>query len=750
MHEAKVRSLLASSVTSQAVDVQTAADGVEVLVLSDQNWIVEIEWEARMNPRFIYHRSTRTVVADYDYCYDVQIAASDGPGYTGPAQRAQSVFPLQWQVDTDETGTRVVLLGRVDFGDTGPTDIAVEHVLTLSTAEGTLSEKLSLLHQHGRDRHVVTAFRFAMRKMLFDRSDDTWIDGADALMLVAAPFRRRRGQRVDAGVDGYAVQDLIPSGFSHAPRPDRVAEAWLVQGPQSGTLVAKYSQQHIEFGVIDAEFVHAAAAARGSSHLSNVPSEASVSIGHLCLRFGGAAQRHGAPGFDLVLGPDARLDFGETLIARYGGTWQEGYAAYKRMLRRRGHRLRPGYESSLQWNELYRLSWRVGTNAPLPSLETVLAEAEIASRSGAETFYFDPGWDLYEGSTVWDEARLGPLSQFVQTLDQEYGLKLGLHVMMHTKGLEEEHPDIYRRDREGKIEIWAGPYSGGFVCPASPSLQRLKTQRLLQLAASGVSFFLFDFLDYRMPEEFQGVSRNTDGCWAPGHGHSLPCTLEEHISGILTIVQEVKKEYPGLVVELHDRVAGGLGDYLPLYLDHGSPISFDEHWGFEYMWDPYMDLLSGRALSLYDYNLAYDIPLYLHINNAHDSDTNLAFWWYASTCRHLGVGGLSPDNLRWPGFVDAIARYKKLRNPFVQGDFVGIDQLTHLHVSTEDSTAVLLAFNLSSRPESRAIRVPLEVLGGADLSKISGGSAGSAPDGLVIEVEIEPLAPAIVTIGFDG
>ena len=74
----------------------------------------------------------------------------------------------------------------------------------------------------------------------------------------------------------------------------------------------------------------------------------------------------------------------------------------------------------------------------------------------------------------------------------------------------------------------------------------------------------------------------------------------------------------------------------------------DELWGFEYMWDPYTDLLSGKALSLYEYNLAYDIPLYLHINSAHDSPTMLAFWWYASCCRHLGIGGLDEDDQQWP------------------------------------------------------------------------------------------------------
>ena len=34
----------------------------------------------------------------------------------------------------------------------------------------------------------------------------------------------------------------------------------------------------------------------------------------------------------------------------------------------------------------------------------------LAKDIGAEAFYFDPVWDTFEGSSVWDEARLGTLA----------------------------------------------------------------------------------------------------------------------------------------------------------------------------------------------------------------------------------------------------------------------------------------------------------------------------------------------------
>ena len=70
--------------------------------------------------------------------------------------------------------------------------------------------------------------------------------------------------------------------------------------------------------------------------------------------------------------------------------------------------------------------------------------------------------------------------------------------MMHTKSSEED-PEIYRRRPDGQIDLWidATPYVGGYVCPASPVWQRQKTERLLLLARAGVSFFMFDFVNYR-------------------------------------------------------------------------------------------------------------------------------------------------------------------------------------------------------------------------------------------------------------
>ena len=105
--------------------------------------------------------------------------------------------------------------------------------------------------------------------------------------------------------------------------------------------------------------------------------------------------------------------------------------------------------------------------------------------AGAQTFYFDPGWDLFEGSAVWDVDRLGRVEDFATKLRTEYDLGLALHLMVHTKSVDED-PDIYRRKPDGSIALWVDetPYVGGYVCPASPTWQRQKIERLRALAVA--------------------------------------------------------------------------------------------------------------------------------------------------------------------------------------------------------------------------------------------------------------------------
>jgi hypothetical protein len=429
------------------------------------------------------------------------------------------------------------------------------------------------------------------------------------------------------------------------------------------------------------------------------------------------------------------------------GGWQAGYALYKEYLIQKGHTCPPDFDPPVHWNELYNLGWRGGDNAPLQEPRELLAEAAIASDIGAEALYFDPVWDLYEGSSIWDEARLGPLDGFVRTMRERFGLKTSLHLMMHTKSFGED-PRIYRRRADGSIDSWPGLYSGGRICAASPVWQAEKTERLLRLAEAGVTFFMFDFLSYVPPGVGVRSHRDPDSaCWDATHGHVVPLTMQSHAEGILNVIRAVKRRYPDLLIEAHDRVSGGLQDFHPLYFQHGVPDSFDENWGFEYMWDPYVDLLSGKALSLYEYNLAYDIPLYLHIHCGQDNDRMLAFWWYASTCRHLGIGGVKdPASALYRALKQAMTTYRRLKPFFARGRFVGLDPFAHVHVLPERDAAVVVLFNLTSQPVTRSVDVGLRALGLTGVRSARGADVSTQNDRLQFALEVPPLSPMLVEI----
>jgi hypothetical protein len=233
-----------------------------------------------------------------------------------------------------------------------------------------------------------------------------------------------------------------------------------------------------------------------------------------------------------------------------------------------------------------------------------------------------------------------------------------------------------------------------------------KKKRLLELAGAGFVYFMFDGTAF------------TGECWDPGHGHSLPLRRSEHCMSIHELARAVHEEFPDIIIELHDPMLGGVPErYAPMHYLHGLPGGFDEGWGFEYMWDPMEDILKGRAMSLYYYNLAYSLPLYLHIDLRKDNENALEFWWYASTCRHLGIGGRHPEDSVWEAHKNAMSQYMGLKRFFTQGVFLGYGEDVHLHLLEEG--AVLNVFNFDTKSVVKEIEIPLEALGFREIGKVS-------------------------------
>ena len=167
------------------------------------------------------------------------------------------------------------------------------------------------------------------------------------------------------------------------------------------------------------------------------------------------------------------------------------------------------------------------------------------------------------------------------------------------------------------------------------------------------------------------------------------------------------------------------------------------------MWDPMDDIYSGRALSLYYVNLAYSIPIYLHIDLRKDNENALEFWWYASTCRHLGVGGRHPDERVWNAQKEAMRDYRRLKRFYTQGAFYGTDETVHAHTLADEGRCVLNVFNLSDVAAEKEIRFRVGDVGlkaGGRIS-VSGAQWSMNGDELRLSLTIPARGHRLAEIG---
>jgi len=698
---------------------------IEESITVGNQWLeLSIDLADRINPCRIIDTCEGVAYADEAYSYSMEIRTADQVAPSrGLTYRSHQVN------DRGIEGTEVVLEGSLEFDEGGPRDIFVRQRFRIPRNEPFFEEQITILNK-GAVRLDVSDISFGFRKKTFDRQESKWADEFEDFRLVPVPHRRRFGHRVDRKLSEYELRDLLPGTWEDStivpgghPLPDHGSEGWVWTDGERGLLVVKYLRDQIEFSILKGEIVQS----------------------NPCVRFGGVGLWREDPEFAHQILPHSDLEFGVTRYELIQGGWKEGYYAFRDYMSSLGHTFPEDYDPPVHWNELYNLGWSLGDGSSRYTLDQTYREAEIAAEMGCESLYLDPGWDTLEGSTIWDEQRLGiTLPSFVKEIRERYGLGVSLHLMMHTNS-KQEYEGMYRRDAEGRlVTVW----DGAKVCTQSKWKEE-KARRLLALAKAGVGFLMFDFLE------------QTPSCYDRSHGHEVPLTRQGHAEGILELIQSVKKSSPQIYIEAHDRITAGFQDYHPSYFQHGAPHSFDENWGFEYMWDSYLDLISGKAISLYEYNLAYEIPLYLHINIGKetglqggetpvgpDSPNMLAFWWYASTVRHLGIGGVNdPDSTLYKALKKAMKEYMSLQDFFKRGKFYGIDEYTHVHTLPERNQAVISLFNLTGKDTVRQVGAALGDIGLGSFSKLTGvdGYQGDN-EGFSFNITMRPMSPALVKV----
>jgi hypothetical protein len=582
--------------------------------------------------------------------------------------------------------------------------------LTLPPGAGALSEQINLKNQTAelvrlKDFHCGMARRLTNRvgRPLPDLSGDRF---------QAVPFLHRPTD--PTGLDNdFSVSELlektgndirlgeIPVFVEHQgglPSLIRHSEGWAWQHGDITLGIFKFNQQAIEFSLLAVE------------------TDDKDGTDGAWLRFGGCGILNGEPSKLLGLQPEEYFDCGETRYQVIPGSYTQTAYAFREFLDERGCRFPEDYNPPIHWNELYdNPEWNLATpgrpadrsqhHNPTKSRQytytraLIIQEAEKARLYGCQSLYLDPGWDTTFGSFLWGEGWLGERKDFIEQVDRDYGLKVSLHCPLATwmsfdrRSVESWSPEALRMDSEGKI-------IPGSFCLGSKQYLAEAEERLLAHCQDGVAFLMFDGNWYN------------DGCWNPDHGHPVPYTYEDHCRANLDLAQRIHARYPQVLIEMHDMISGGsILRYTPVYYKYGLPGSYDENWGFELMWQPMEDILSGRARSLYYYNLACNVPVYLHVDLRDDNLHCLVLWWYASTCRHLGIGGTHEDPLIARAQQLAMQRYRRLERFYKQGVFYGFGEETHVHVLPEENAFVANLFNLSAEERVISASLPVADLG---------------------------------------
>ncbi len=661
---------------------------------------------------------TGVAFADSDYRY------SAFAEYEGNIYRLEGLYnPQLTEEPWKRGGRRVSISGTLGNDSNGP-KIVVRHRLYIPELGQDYFEERVILHNQSESAVILRGYRFGFRKCLQtpERYGGTWQD-VENYRFVAIPYRLQPdGKKHDYPFDDVYHGRYQCSVFQNNARLvqevvdiDRGrSEAWVWTDGENGLLVIKHNPDAIEFSMLSTE-------RDGDDAYVN---------------FGGAAPSlYNEPVDARVLAADAEFTFGKTRYQFYEGLWRQGAYLFRDYMSALGHGVPDNYDPPVTWNELYNVGWHDNNRESLKesyNLDALLQEAEYARDMGCGMLYLDPGWEACEGGTRWDEERLGDVREFVRRIREEYGLKVGFRTI--GRSYCDEWPGMYRLRSDGSTGYYA-PYSRKPFyepCFCSEQYQEEKLKRILAIADAGMDFIMFDEFDWRGP------------CSDITHGHPTPTTPDMHARAVADLVRKVHEKHPDLSIEMHDPIWPWGVRYLPGYYLHDQAGCFDEHWGFEFMWNPLEDVLSGNAFSLFYYNLAYSLPMYLHIDMNGDNDNCLAFWWFASTVRHLGIGGGKSNPVRYQAYKQAMAQYNSLKDLYTRGKFYGLDELTHIHVLPEEDRGVINVFNLTDKPVSRQIDIRPNAFGLMENIRLEGAPYEKVKNKLVLSLEIPPFSPVVV------
>jgi hypothetical protein len=705
---------------------------MKIYKLENQFWVFKI-YENENNYKYeLKSKITNEIYADEDYHYRLLTSRKKGSRYAFlfGANSEYNAKALISRKIWNEGNDILIIEGQFEG-----TDIILSQKFILKIESKWLDEYITITNK-GNKKVKLGLINLGFKKALF-RQFSGWNDHLDEFTLTSIPTRRFYRYGDDRRKDFFTANDLVFGAWVDVSveMPGFCDEGWLWGNLKGGLLTCNYNPYQMEY-----------------SRFFRMPHKLpGRGVEDVYIIFGGVYLYEGNPESVTSLDPKEIYSFGVSRYAVYEGDYKNGYYLYRSHLEEKGHKYKVDYDPPVHWNELYNLGWISektgffveGIDFEVYTLEQLYEEANLAKNIGAECLYLDPGWNNTLGSEIWNEARFGPLKQFSETIHNKYGLKLALHLMMNFEG-KDAPEEWYLLSKKG-VKVVADPYINLYSLCANEHWVKEKTRRILELAKEGIDFFMFDFTD------FSTFMVDDLGCFNKDHGHEVPMRRQTHAENIFKVIQNVKKKYPTILIEAHDR---GVKPRHPLYFQHNLPNSFDENWGFECMWNPMQDIISGRAAQLFEYDLAYSIPLYLHINENSDNHNMLQFWYYASLVRHLGIGGISDKNSpKYNALKNAMILYMKIKPYLTRGTFYGINPNVHLHVNETNNLGILTAYNLRSRTQKVEIQFDpirfnlktksMDIYNGLNQKLNTSNLTQMSKRQYQIEFEIPPLSPII-------
>ncbi len=564
----------------------------------------------------------------------------------------------------------------------------------------------------------------AAGKILPEMADDHW---------AAVPFLRRaedpkgvvydfplRSLLDQPGFDYIPHVNVFPLETKRAASPHRFSDGWAwIRGTRALGMFS-FNQEQMVFATV-------------TPH--DLPSGK-------VLRFGGSCLLNTTLSALRSVAPGQSLDLGLTRYQSIEGGYNETAYAYRSMLDEKGCRFPADYNPPVHWEQYFDMPgcWQDRSNKYTRAL--LEQEAVKGTEFSCEALYLDPGWDTTFGSFLWGPW-LGSQKQFVEEMQANHGLKVGFHFPVppwssgpcHLPSLEiamqgiSEWPVACRRQLARGSNPTPIPKDEPWICMGSKQYLDEAEKRILKSCEAGAVFLMVDGNWWNGP------------CVDDRHGHPIPYRYEDHMRTCVELARRIHARYPKVLIEMHDMLAGGEWKRMtPVYYKYGLPGSYDENWGFELMWEPMKNLQAGTADALYYYALACNIPMYLHIALDGDNEHAAALWWYASTCRHLGIGGKAKNPAIAAIHQAAMKQYRQWEEFYKRGEFYGINPEIHFHVLPRKNAFTVNVFNLSSGKKTVSGSIDVKTLGlDPKVNYISADGPGTVARGRYqLSVELPP------------